>query len=336
MSDAPAATADSEAWDDDLLDGASCRLAEQAARAAGLSLEQWLERAIRRACALHGKAEPPETAAPDAAVDRRPSQRATRRALALLTPPLLVVAGFAYLALRGEQESPALPRAPAVIVALPPAPSAERDQAEEPEPSDPTQLALWLAPRAERGDALAQYRLGAAYASGKGVALDYARAAPLLRAAAESGIAEAQFDYAALCEAGNGVPKDAAAAIEWYRKAAAQNHVGALVTLGYAYANGLGVMRSMPDAARLFRQASELGAVDAQYNLAFLYEHGEGVAKSAIDAYAWYSIAAAGGDQAAQRAAARLARDLPPDQRPDAEARIAELRKSIKGERQER
>jgi TPR repeat protein len=158
----------------------------------------------------------------------------------------------------------------------------------------------------------------------------------LLRAAAESGIAAAQYDYAALCEAGNGVPKDAAAAIEWYRKAAAQNHLGALVTLGYAYANGLGVMRSMPDAARLFRQASELGAVDAQYNLAFLYEHGEGVAKSAIDAYAWYSIAAAGGDKAAQRAAARLARDLPPDQRPDAEARVTELQKSIKGERQER
>jgi TPR repeat protein len=132
------------------------------------------------------------------------------------------------------------------------------------------------------------------------------------------------------------VPKDAADAVEWYRKAAAQGYADALLSLGYAYAKGFGVERSMPDAAQWFRGASELGVVDAQYNLAFLYEHGEGVTKSAIDAHAWYSIAGAHGDPAAQRAAERLAHDLSAKQLRDAEARMAELQKSIKAERPER
>jgi TPR repeat protein len=101
------------------------------------------------------------------------------------------------------------------------------------------------------------------------------------------------------------------------------------------YANGFGVDRSMPDAAQWFRRAGEFGIVDAQYNLAFLYEHGEGVAKSAIDAYAWYSIGGARGDQAAQRAAERLARELSAKQLGDAAARMVELEKTIKTERQE-
>jgi TPR repeat protein len=335
----------SDAWSEDLLDATSYRLAEQASASAGLTLEQWLERAIRCACAKPGDTTvvPRDTAATSVVADQRPARSLPWRPLLLLAPPLIVIAGFAYLRLANHSEGPRVrpPHAALVEVALPPlasTPLAEPPPAAEPlgaspqEPSDPAQLALWLQPRAERGDALAQYRLGTLYALGKGVDQDYARAAPLLQAAAENGIAEAQFDYGVLCETGHGVPKDTAEAVEWYRKASAQGYADALLSLGYAYANGSGVARSMPDAAQSFRRASELGVVDAQYNLAFLYEHGEGVAKSVIDAHAWYSIAGASGDQAAQRAADRLAHDLSAKQLRDAVARMAELQKSIKSQ----
>jgi hypothetical protein len=356
MSAAPAAASDppeTETWSEDLLDGTSYRLAEQASRSAGLTLEQWLDRAIQRACAKPEDATVlPRATAPSIGItiDQRRARRPPWRALLLPLPPLLVIAGFAYLVLHDAAEGPGPPVAPPhaveVEVALPPmvsaTPTPETPPAVEPpgassqEPVDPAQLALWLEPRAKRGDALAQYRLGTLYALGKGIDQDYARAAPLLRAAAVSGIAEAQFDYGVLCETGHGVPKDAVEAVSWYRKASAQGYADALLSLGYAYANGSGIARSMPDAARSFRRASELGVVDAQYNLAFLYEHGEGVAKSAIDAYAWYSIAGARGDQAAQRASDRLAHELSAKQLRDAAARIAELQNSIKIEQPER
>jgi hypothetical protein len=354
MSAAPAASdpLESEAWSEDLLDGTSHRLAEQASRSAGLTLEQWLERAIGRACAKpeattvlpHGT-----TPSADVTSDQRPARRPPWRALFLLAPPVLVIAGFAYLLFGDAAEGPGGPVAPPhaaeVELALPPMVSATPAPEPPPaaagpagasaqEPSDPAQLALWLEPRAAQGEALAEYRLGTLYALGKGVDQDYARAAPLLRAAAESGIAEAQFDYGVLCETGHGVPKDAAEAVGWYRKASAQGYADALLSLGYAYANGSGITRSMPDAAQSFRRAGGLGVVDAQYNLAFLYEHGEGVVKSAIDAYAWYSIAGARGDQAAQHAADRVAHELSAKQMRDAAARITELEKSIKTERQ--
>ena len=314
-------------WSEELLDGASFRLAEQAARAAGLSLEAWLERAIRRACAGPGETTvlPPGAAAsePLAAAGAR---RGWVRLAAMLALPLLLVAGFAFLAgPPGGGIRVALPPAQNVTVALPP-PAAPTTA----EPSDPKALAAWLEPRARGGDALAQYRLGTLYALGKGVDKDYARAAPLLRAAAESGLAEAEYDYGVLCENGFGVARDPPQALAWYRKAAAQGNASAALTLGYAAAKGIGAERDMGEAAQWFRRAAELGLVDAQYNLAFLYEHGEGVEKSAIDAYAWYAIAAAKGDAGAERGVERLAKELAAPQLKAAQARIGELQKSVK------
>jgi Sel1 repeat-containing protein len=318
----------SQAWSEDLLDGASFRLAEQAARAAGLPLEAWLERAIRRACAGPGETtvRPPGATAPGGLIAGRGS--ALRLAAALVLP-LLLLLGFVLLALPpvGSGTRVALPPAHGIEVALPP-PGLPGDQ----EPTDPRQLALWLAPRAKAGDALASYRLGTLYALGKGVDKDYARAAPLLRAAAESGVAEAQYDYAVLCQSGFGVAQDPAQALEWYRKAAAQGNADAALGLGNAFAKGVGVARDMATAAQWFGRAADLGLADAQYNLAFLYENGEGVTKSPLDAYVWYAIAGARGDPGAQKAADRMAKELSPAQMKDALARLAALQKSIKSE----
>ncbi|HXZ03022.1 MAG TPA: tetratricopeptide repeat protein [Stellaceae bacterium] len=319
-----------EAWSEDLLDGASFRLAERAARAAGLPVEAWIDRAIRGACASTGEVALPASgaAAPEEPVAVRAGRGAWRVVLALALP-LLLLGGFAFLALpfAGSGVRLALPPAPNVVLALPPGASEDR------EPSDARQLAAWLAPRASAGDAQAQYRLGTLYALGKGVDKDYARAAPLLRAAAESGLAEAEYDYAVLCENGFGVAKDPVQALAWYRKAAAQGHANAALALGYACAKGIGTARDMAEAAQWFRRGSELGLADAQYNLAFLYEHGEGVASSPIDAYAWYAIAGAHGDRGAQQSADRLAKSLSAAQMKEALARLNALHQSIKSER---
>jgi TPR repeat protein len=339
-------------WDEALLDGPTLALAEAAAGAAGLGLEAWLERAIRRACAADAPATlaSPPVADPDrlevlprsrsVVIDQwpQPARRLLpRQVLIMLGPLLIVLAGVVFLAMLpaaspGPGAAAALPPAAASIPPAPPA-AAEAAPQPEPEPSDPKALVAWLTPRAESGDALAQYRLGTAYALGKGVDKDYARAAPLLLRAAESGLAEAQYDYGVLCENGLGVPKDAKAATDWYGKAAAQGHPEAALSLGYAYAKGIGVARSMSDAAHWFRRAAELGVIDAQFNLAFLYDHGEGVAQSPTDAYAWYSIAAAHGDAAARDAVERIARTLPPQQLSDAKARAAELQKLVENAR---
>jgi hypothetical protein len=349
--------ADRGAWEETLLDPQTQLVAERAARAAGLTLEAWLDRAIRRSCGNPTPATadvpapvrrdppaPPEPtpprveAAPASNAASDPPRRVRRwRPVAMLALPLLIAGAIAYVATRpagtvGPAVVVDLPRGPAVEVTLAPAP-ATRAAPGNAEPADPAQLARWLEPRATSGDAVAQYRLGALYALGKGVAKDYARAAPLLRAAAESGLAEAQFDYGVLCENGLGVPRDAKIAAAWYDKAATQGNAEAALNLGYAYAQGAGVAKSLPAAARWFRRAAEQGVVNAQYNLGFLYERGAGVTRSALDAYLWYSLAGAQHDPGASEAAERISRELSPKQLLEAKSQAAALQKSIAGKR---
>ena len=247
-------------WHERLIEGETQQLAARAAETAGLTLEAWIERAIQRSCAMDGAAA--ATAAPAAAggageTDVGPAAPARGgRVAALLALPLLITAGIAYLAtrpaeIRGRAVALELPRQPAaeIIVTAPRPLGLPGDK----EPTDPAQLALWLAPRASAGDAVAQYRLGALYAMGKGVERDYAQAEPLLRASAEAGLAEAQFDYGVLLENGFGVAANAEAAAGWYRKAAAQGSAEAALNLGYAAAKGAGVRKDLAEAARCSR-----------------------------------------------------------------------------------
>ena len=326
-------------WHERLIEGETQQLAARAAETAGLTLEAWIERAIQRSCAMDGAAA--ATAAPAAAggageTDVGPAAPARGgRVAALLALPLLITAGIAYLAtrpaeIRGRAVALELPRQPAaeIIVTAPRPLGLPGDK----EPTDPAQLALWLAPRASAGDAVAQYRLGALYAMGKGVERDYAQAEPLLRASAEAGLAEAQFDYGVLLENGFGVAANAEAAAGWYRKAAAQGSAEAALNLGYAAAKGAGVRKDLAEAARWFSRAAELGAPDGQYNLAYLYEYGAGVPKSLANAYFWYSIAAAQGDDGARQAAEHIARDLSPKQLSDAKSKATALPAVARGE----
>ncbi|HYM02985.1 MAG TPA: tetratricopeptide repeat protein [Stellaceae bacterium] len=332
------------AWTEELLDPATLFIAQQAAVAAGLSVEAWLERAIRKTCGdidLATEADPTKTPLPRGrAIMIRGWLRSHRRTIALTLPPLVIVAGAAaaLLAQRPSPSGVAVALAPGrttvteVAIPLPQneAPkSAAADLSSDQGPSDPAQLAAWLEPRAKAGDAIAQYRLGALYALGKGVDKDFTQAASLLEAAAKSGLAEAQYDFAILTQAGLGVARDPEEAATWYLRAAMQGHAEAALNLGYAYAKGLGVKTDMAAAAQWFRRAAEHGVINAQYNLAFLYETGDGVPRSPVEAFAWYSAAGKKGDLGAQQAADRLARGFSAKQLKEATARAAEIAGSV-------
>ena len=92
--------------------------------------------------------------------------------------------------------------------------------------------ASWIRPillsrAAEQGCAEAQFNLGRCYFYGKGVGLDYAKAAELYRKAAEQGYAEAQYNLGYCYYNGYGVPKNMTKVVEWNCKAATDDAVKA-------------------------------------------------------------------------------------------------------------
>jgi hypothetical protein len=117
-----------------------------------------------------------------------------------------------------------------------------------------------------------------------------------LTRAAEKGQAVAQFRLGSLYEHAEGVAADPAKAAHWYELAATRGNRKAMHNLAVFYAAGVLGKRDMREAARWFAKAAALGLTDSQFNLAFLYEHGDGVPQSLLEAYKWYSTAAAGGD----------------------------------------
>jgi localization factor PodJL len=133
-----------------------------------------------------------------------------------------------------------------------------------------------------------------------GTAATLPDAVKFLSQAADKGQAVAQYRLGTMYERGQGVAADSAKAIHWYEMAAGQGNRKAMHNLAVAYASGPAAKRNMPESARWFAKAAGLGLSDSQFNLAVLYERGEGVPQSLADAYKWYAIAAATGDAEAK------------------------------------
>jgi len=60
----------------------------------------------------------------------------------------------------------------------------------------------------------------------------------------------------------------------------------------------------------VMQRAARRGNHDAQFALGRMFENGDGVARNVVEAYAWYRRAAAGGNEQARQALARLRTDL--------------------------
>ncbi|MGA3263770.1 MAG: tetratricopeptide repeat protein [Terracidiphilus sp.] len=84
-----------------------------------------------------------------------------------------------------------------------------------------TESIATLIEQAASGDAVAQYYLGKAYETGKGVSQDYTQDAIWFRKAAEQGLPDAQGELGGNYALGQGVPQDFAEAYFWLDLAAA-------------------------------------------------------------------------------------------------------------------
>jgi hypothetical protein len=106
---------------------------------------------------------------------------------------------------------------------------------------------------------------------------DYAAAFEILRPLAERGNAVAQYDLGAMYEYGNGVAQDYAEAMRWFHMAADQGYASAQHNLGLMYWQGIGVAQNYAVAARWIRKAAEQGDAAAQPSLGEMYLGGLGV-----------------------------------------------------------
>jgi localization factor PodJL len=219
------------------------------------------------------------------------------------------------------------PLAPETSPTDPDAPAALEDGAAVSE-ATPT-VAGPLAPRnvsleqaAQGGDLTAQYELAlqrlSAGRTQEGVAL--------LRGAADRGFAMAQYRLGKLYERGEGVQADLAVARQWTERAAASGNRRAMHDLGVYFARGEGAPLDEAAAFRWFRQAAELGVADSQYNLGILYQQGRGVNASAPEALFWFLVASRQGDTDAAARAAALEAQLTQAQVDQAHARAEAFR----------
>ena len=85
----------------------------------------------------------------------------------------------------------------------------------------------WYRFAAERGQGLAQFKLGVMYDNGEGVPEDDKQAVKWYRLAAEQGVAKAQYNLGVMYFNGRGVPEDKVLAYMWWNLAAANGDDGA-------------------------------------------------------------------------------------------------------------
>jgi TPR repeat protein len=154
---------------------------------------------------------------------------------------------------------------------------------------------------AEKGDTVAQFRLGWVYRNGKGVPPDDVEAMKWYRKAAEQGNTDAQNNLGAMYQNGKGVSQNIAEAVMWYTVSAGQGNAGAQTNLGAMYEDGKGVPQSDAEAVKWYRKAAEQGNGAAQFRLGWMYQNGRGVPQDDTEALKWYNKAAEQGDTAAQK-----------------------------------
>jgi TPR repeat protein len=140
-------------------------------------------------------------------------------------------------------------------------------------------MADFLLPKAEKGDAKAQFSLGMIHHLGQGVPKDPTEAAKWLTLAAGGGNSGAQYLLGTLHLAGQGVEENARTAVRWFSEAAKKLHAPSQYQLGLLYLDGKGnVAPDMGRALRWLREAAlDLKYPEAQFSLGMLHAEGRGV-----------------------------------------------------------
>jgi TPR repeat protein len=129
-----------------------------------------------------------------------------------------------------------------------------------------------LVPLAERGDAVAQERLGIMYFYGRGVPEDETRAMQWARRSADQGNIDAMYFVGTMYVFGDKIPKTVTEpdqeAAQWFFQAASRNHAEAEYGLGLLFLAGKGVVQDHEEALKWIRRAADHGHVTARSFLA--------------------------------------------------------------------
>jgi uncharacterized protein len=152
-----------------------------------------------------------------------------------------------------------------------------------------------LAPLADRGNAVAQLKLGLIYARGEGVPRDDVTAIDWLTRAAEQGQSEAQFELGVMLRDGLGTPIDGRLALNWFERAAEKGAPHAFNAIGEMYLGHQDVAQDYAKAMIWFLRGAQLDNADALYNIGIRYALGQGVEQDEIEAYKWLDLAADAG-----------------------------------------
>lgn len=125
---------------------------------------------------------------------------------------------------------------------------------------------------------------------------------------AEQGNAKAQYNVGEMFEKGKGAERDSKKSFSWYSKSAEQGNKKAAYKVGLAYLKGIGVNKNFQKAHKWFKKSADKKYVRAQYYLGVLYENGQGVLKDFDQATKWYKRALAGGYGSASEGIQRVSR----------------------------
>jgi TPR repeat protein len=165
---------------------------------------------------------------------------------------------------------------------------------------DDGEACKWYSRAATQGNVYALTNMGDCYSDGKAVPQDYKEAVRWYRLAAAKGDEYGLFNLGTMYDNGNGVTKDKAEAMKWFRLAADRGMDEAQLLIAVAYLNGEGVPQDDKAALKWMRLAADKGNSSAMKNLGVMYENGQGVAKDDAEALKWFRLAAEKGNARAQ------------------------------------
>lgn len=154
------------------------------------------------------------------------------------------------------------------------------------------EMVLTERPKAEKGDAESQFRLGVAYALGKGVKKNYTEAFKWFQLSAEQGYDDALYNLGVCYEKGLGCKQDYGQAARYYQTAMGYGwHMNnARNNLACMYMEGRGVERN-PEMAKKLWPKQPNGEIYTNYNVATMYANGDGVKANIKKAIKYYLYA---------------------------------------------
>ncbi len=151
-----------------------------------------------------------------------------------------------------------------------------------------------LLKKAKRGDASAQYSVGACYRDGDGVQQDYAEAFKWFEKAAKKGHGSALNEVGFAYEFGKGVEKNYEKAYLAYTKGiTTTDNASCRANLGYMFEKGYYVKQDYSNAIKWYKEAAEMGDDFSMCRLGIIYStyysNGQGsVDKNDDTAFGWF------------------------------------------------